>query len=120
MFNNGSNAEEAVCLLGRCKVNGAGAPGEVGAYRPNAFGLYDMHGNVWELCLDRVLHCVIDLSDGPTAEKYPVRYLDSVPKCGWTDEYKTVKLVLRKIEPGSFECLSGDRFRLTKTYYPWG
>ena len=47
-------------------------------------------------------YCVIDLSGGADAASYPVTYLDSVPAGGWSDEYKTTKLVLKRCEPGSF------------------
>jgi len=63
------------------------------------------------------LYCVIDLSGGPNAKSYPVSYLDHAPATGWSDEYKTTKLVLRKIKSGSFEYLPGKKFTLTKPYY---
>jgi formylglycine-generating enzyme required for sulfatase activity len=47
-------------------------------------------------------YIVVDLSGGPDAELYPVSLLDDVPEGGWTEEYKTTKLVLRRIEPGTF------------------
>ncbi len=45
------------------------------------------------------LYMVIDLSGGKRAKKFPVTYLNAEPKGGWTDEYKTTKLVLRRIKP---------------------
>ena len=44
------------------------------------------------------LYLVIDL----LSETNVISYLDDVPEGGWTEEYKTTKLVLRRIEPGTF------------------
>ena len=46
--------------------------------------------------------CVIDLSGGADAASYPVTYLDERPLDGWTDDYKTDKLVMRLLMPGTF------------------
>ena len=52
-------------------------------------------------------YLVIDLSGGTSATSYPVTTLAAPPEGGWTDEYKTTKLVLRVIEAGSFK-MSGS------------
>ena len=72
---------------------------------------------------EKKLFLVIDLSGGPNAERWPVSFLDAVPKGGWTDEYKTTKLVLRRIEKGSVSEIKthyDDEFKsitIEKPYY---
>ena len=64
------------------------------------------------------LYCVIDLSAGAEALLYPVTYLTETPSSGFNvDEYKTTKLVLRRIEPGSFKMCGQYDVTLTKAYY---
>ena len=62
-------------------------------------------------------YCIVDLSGGANAASYPVSYLNSVPSGGWSDTYKTTKLVLRKIEPGTFTMGGTCQVTLTKPYY---
>lgn len=66
------------------------------------------------------LFYVIDLSGGYDATRWPVSCLAAVPEGGWTDEYKTTKLVLRRIEPGSISGINsdlGDSITIDKPYY---
>ena len=63
------------------------------------------------------LYMVIDLSGGANASSYLVSYLDAVPSGGWSDTYKITKLVLRRIEPGSFKMGGSYNVILTKPFY---
>lgn len=72
-------------------------------------------------------YMIIDLSEGTNATGFAVSYLDDEPDEGWTEEYKTTKIVLRKIKAGSF-IMGSDHFEqaydetphkvtLTKPFY---
>ena len=63
-------------------------------------------------------YCVIDLSAVANASAYPVTYLEEPPSGGFNvDEYKTTKLVLRRIDPGTFMMCGQYQTTLTKPYY---
>ena len=63
------------------------------------------------------LYLVADLSAGANASTYPISYLGSVPSGGWTDAYKTTKLVLRRIPAGTFKMQNESNVTLTKPFY---
>ncbi|MBR3582512.1 MAG: formylglycine-generating enzyme family protein [Kiritimatiellae bacterium] len=49
------------------------------------------------------MYLVLDLSAGSgDGAVYPVSFLGAEPQGGWSDEFKTTKLVLRRIMPGTY------------------
>lgn len=71
------------------------------------------------------LYCAIDVSHGPSAARYPVEYFSSQPAGDRLEEFKTVKILLRRVEGGSFQMggkpknagLSSRTVRLDRAFY---
>ena len=63
------------------------------------------------------LYMVINLSSGASSTSYPISYLDAVPSGGWTDTHKKTRLVLRRIDAGSFKMQGKTTTTLTKSFY---
>jgi uncharacterized repeat protein (TIGR02543 family) len=80
-------------------VHADGAPADAFATEPGAtVTLYAEWGGTY---------LVVDLAEGPEASTYPVTRLSVPPGGDWTEDFKTTKLVLRRIEPGTFEMGAG-------------
>lgn len=61
-------------------ANSGNSRHDVGTLKPNAWGLYDVHGNVWELCLD------LRWSDDSYRVIYGGAYDEIASNCAFTDK----------------------------------
>ena len=66
-------------------------------------------------------YCIINLEGNDDLGRWAIQYTNDIPSGGWTDEYKTSRLVLRRCPAGEFyfgsDEMSTNLVRLTKDFY---
>lgn len=91
------------------KGNSDGATHPVGLKEPNAWGLYDMLGNVWEICSDRYQANLG--TSAQTAPFYPHKGCDKVCRGGGYDEDATGIRNARRMRAFSNDTAAGSNTR---------
>lgn len=102
------------------KVPSLAAGTHVATWNPNADGLKINSTDVTftvSLSDKASLYCLIDISGGSSATKYPVMYLNEVPSGGWTESHKKNYIVLRYCPAGTYMMQGQRKVTLTKPFY---
>jgi formylglycine-generating enzyme required for sulfatase activity len=102
---------DAVNDIGWYAANSNDGPHAVGQKTPNAFGLYDMLGNVYEWVLDRYYNAYDETSDDTTVEEPLAPNASGVARGGaWTSEAKELRASKRfELPPDAAEPMVGFR-----------
>ncbi len=135
-WNGDENSTVKVTVRGTSDVNANVlvndlSSGGVVRWKPSKGGLYELTHTTYQdgLVLETLYakfevvknpdekYLVIDLSEGTAATSYPTSFLIKPPAEGWTEEYKTTKLVMRYIPAGSFMMQGTRPVTLTEPFY---